>query len=99
MSFHWAFIFHAPGKDPERDRTVVEGGGFRAVLVPVTDVEAAETVAPGLIDDGAKLIELCGAFGVAGAARVVKAVDGRAAVGNVTFPMESGRALARLHQD
>ena len=85
----WAYIYGQPGADPVADRFVIEREGQRTSLVPVPDESAAASVALGLIDEGAELIELCGGFGLAEAARVVEAVDGRVPVGHVNFAVDS----------
>ena len=85
----WAYIYGQPGADPITDRFVIERGGQRTSLVPIPDESAAAEVALELIDEGAGLIELCGGFGLAEAARVVEAVDGRVPVGHVNFALES----------
>ncbi len=69
----WAYIYGQPGADPVADRFVLEREGQRTSLVPVPD-ESAAAVALELVDEGAELIELCGGFGLAEAARVVEAV-------------------------
>jgi len=85
----WAYIYGQPGADPVADRFVIERDGQRTSLVPVPDESAAASVALELIDEGAELIELCGGFGLAEAARVVEAVGGRVPVGHVNFALES----------
>ena len=85
----WAYIYGQPGADPVADRFVIEREGQRTSLVPVSDESAAASVALGLIHEGVELIELCGGFGLAEAARVVEAVDGRVPVGHVNFAVDS----------
>jgi predicted polyphosphate/ATP-dependent NAD kinase len=60
---------------------------------PVRDAPAA---ARQLVDDGAELIELCGAFGSAGTAAVVEAVGDRVPVGGVYYGGEATAGLAAL---
>jgi hypothetical protein len=85
----WAYIYGQPEADPVADRFVIERGGQRTALVPVPDESAVASVALGLIHEGVELIELCGGFGLAEAARVIEAVDGRVPVGHVNFALES----------
>lgn len=92
----YGFIFLGPGTNPETDRVVIERDGFRSTLVPVPEESRAVEAAVGLADDGAQLIELCGAFGPVIAARVIEATGGRVPVGSVGFGSESVAALAAL---
>lgn len=89
MVSSWAYIYGQPGADPAADRFVIERDGQRTTLVPVADESAAAGVAVELVDEGVELIELCGGFGLAEAARVVEAVGGRVPVGHVNFGLES----------
>jgi hypothetical protein len=43
-----------------------------------------------MVEQGIAAIELCGGFGVAGAARIARAVEGKAAVGVVRFDGHPG---------
>lgn len=58
--------------------------------------DAAVEVARALVSDGAQSIELCGAFGTTGAARVVDAVGSLVPVGVVTYGVEAIGPLATL---
>jgi hypothetical protein len=86
---HWAFLYTAPGSDPAGDVTVVDNGSCRTVVVGVPDVESAIALAPGLVDDGAQLVELCGGFGPVGTARILEAIDHRVPVGAVGYGPEA----------
>lgn len=90
MALKAAFMFVAPGADPERDRSVVKTPEVELVVVGVADYAGAETVAATLVAEGVAAIELCGGFGHVGTARVVQAVAGRAAVGVVRFDAHPG---------
>jgi hypothetical protein len=93
MDITWAFIYVAPGADPVADRTVLERDGVRNVLVPVPDPSMTPEVAVELVDEGARLIEVCGVHGLPGAAKVIEAVGDRAPVGVVTFGPEAIEGL------
>ena len=90
----WGYIFHTPGANPATDRFVLERNGVKTTLVAVADHDTAADVARGLVEDGAKVIELCGAFGFAGAAKVKAAVGDRAAVNFVTLTADSAHQTA-----
>jgi hypothetical protein len=98
MAFNnWAFMYLGVGtEDPAVDRAVIEQGGLRTAIVAVPDRSMAAQVAAELVEAGAQLIELCGAFGPAGAAAVVEAVGDRVPVGAVGYGAESISKLAAL---
>jgi hypothetical protein len=85
----WARLILWEGADPRTDRTVRESANERLTIVFVPSVEAAAEVAAELAESGTELIELCGGFGLDAGAVVSKAVNGRAAVGTVSFGIES----------
>jgi hypothetical protein len=86
----WAYIYGQPGADPVADRFVLDRGGQRTILVPVPEEGSAAKVAVQLVEaDGVELIELCGGFTLADAAKVAEAVAGRVPVGHVSFASES----------
>ncbi len=98
MSFNsWGFIYLGLGdEDPAVDREVVERGGLTTTFVAVPERSAAVEVAADLVDAGAQLIELCGAFGPKWVAEVIEATGGCVPVGGVSYGMESVPALASL---
>jgi hypothetical protein len=89
MDVNWAYIFQSPKSNPATDRLVIHREGVRSTLVAVPDTDAAERVAVELVQSGVKAIELCGMFGVAAAAKILQAIEGKAAVGCVTFASDS----------
>jgi len=90
MALKAAFIFVAPGADAKRDRSVVTTAEVVLVVVGVADYAAAEQAAKDLVEEGVVAIELCGGFGHVGTARIVQAVEGKAAVGSVRFDNHPG---------
>lgn len=86
---HWAFMYKAPGLPEAGEVRVVETAACRTVLVGVPSIDAAVALAGSLVDGGAQLVELCGAFGPVGTARVIEAVGGRVPVGAVGYGPES----------
>jgi len=85
----WATIILWEGSDPQNDRIIRESKSESLVIVFVPDAEVGAHVAADLVESGTELIELCGGFGLEAGARVVRAVNGRAAVGAVSFGIES----------
>ncbi|MFC7406261.1 DUF6506 family protein [Georgenia alba] len=90
MSVSWAYIYEHPGTDPVGDRTVVDRGGQRALLVPVPTAASAADVARTLVEeDGVTLVELCGGFTSADVAQVAGSLPHHVAVGHVTFAADA----------
>jgi hypothetical protein len=89
----WVFIYTAPGIEPEGRVHTVETSSSRTLLVGMPDVDAAVRFA-GTVDREVQLVELCGAFGPVGTARVIDALGGRVPVGAVTY---GGEAVDALH--
>jgi hypothetical protein len=90
MALKAAFIFVAPGADPAAHGAQVITPVVELTVVGVQNYAQAEQVARALVDEGIGAIELCGGFGHDGTARIVKAVQGRAAVGVVRFDCHPG---------
>ena len=89
MSTTWAYIYEHPDTDPLADRFIIDRSDQRTLLVPVADAARAPAVAVDLVAEGVQLIELCGGFPLAAAARVAEAVQGRVPIGHVTFAVDS----------
>lgn len=85
----WASLILWENADPKTDRIVRETTSEKLTIAFVPSVDAAATVASELVEQGTELIELCGGFGLDDGAKVSKAVAGRAAVGTVSFGIES----------
>lgn len=68
--------------DAERDRAAIGGGA--AEIAGVSNLEEACAAAKRLCASGVGCIELCGAFGPAGARAVIEATGNRIPVGYVT---------------
>jgi hypothetical protein len=90
MSLQAAFIFLAPGADPQKHRSLVATPEVEVIVVGVSDYAAAENVAVELVTGGVSAIELCGGFGHLGTARIAHAVQGKAAIGVVRFDAHPG---------
>lgn len=89
MPVTWASIIEHPETDAVTDRVVIDRAGQRTIIVPVPNTAVAPEVARRLIaEDAVSLIELCGGFTLADAARVSEAA-GRVPVGHVTFAVDS----------
>lgn len=88
----WAFIYTLDDAAEAQRTDIIE----TLVCVGVPSVADASTVARQLLADGVELIELCGAFGGAGLASVISAVDGRVPVGAVFYGVDASAGLQRL---
>ncbi|MBM7790132.1 DUF6506 family protein [Tenggerimyces flavus] len=76
-----AFLYLAPGLDPDRDRDTHAD----AVFVPVPDAAAVEAVVASLAGLDLGLVELYGGLGVDAAAAAVRGSGGRIPVGFVGY--------------
>ena len=86
------------GANSARDRIVRDNGRVRKTIVFVSEPTEGPSVAIELVDQGVELIELDGGFGSLWAARIFEAIGGRAAVGCVSFGIESMEAVASFKQ-
>jgi hypothetical protein len=85
----WAHIILWDNADAAKDHIVKTNDREKLTIAFVPNVETACVVARELENEGTELIELCGGFGLSAGARVADAVKGRAAVGVVSFGIES----------
>lgn len=90
MALKAAFMFVAPEADPQKHQAVVKTPMVELTVVGVKDYQAAVAAAKELVNQGVGAIELCGGFGIEGAAAIKKAVEGKAAVGVVRFDNHPG---------
>ena len=81
--------FHA-----EADRAAIHSG--EAQIIGVGNLEEAVTVAKQLQKDGVGCIELCGAFGEAGAKAIIKATENKLPIGYVTHLPEQNDVYAAV---
>ncbi len=80
--------------DAGTDRACLRGGDVRCV--GVGSLAEACDAARALADEGFACIELCGAFGEAGARRVIEATGGAVAVGYVVHLPEQDALFDRV---
>jgi len=80
------FMYVTKNGDPEKYSMIVPSPEHIEMnIVAVKDIKQAEEVAKKLVTEGTKIIELRGGFGHQGAARIAKAVNGKAKIGVVRF--------------
>ena len=92
---NFAFLLMGP-YDPNKHRVRFESEGGTALMVGVSSLEEAADVARELGEAGIDLIEMCGAFGEGGAAKVGAAAGERVAVGYVVHDPSEDEKFARL---
>ena len=92
----WGFIYTLGSDASEMRRDEIGSVACVLLTVGVPVVGDAPAAARKLVDDGAELIELWGAFGPAGTAAVVEAVGDRVPVGGVYYGGEATAGLAAL---
>lgn len=90
MALKAAFIFLAPGAQPDAHRSVVSTPDVELTVVGVPDYAQAESVVQALAGAGIAAIELCGGFGTEGTARIARAAGPGVAVGVVRFDVHPG---------
>lgn len=85
MKFECAFIYVAPGCDPAKERTVIEGDSINMNVTGCATYAQSEEIAKEMVAKGCSAIELCAGFGNEGIARIKRAVGPGIAVGAVKF--------------
>jgi len=91
-----AYIFVCPEADSKKHRATVEIPTLSLIAVGVKDFDDAANVAKSLVEDGIQLIEVCGAYGPVGTAKIIEAVGGKVPVGAAYYGMESMEKLLTL---
>ena len=83
--FKVAFIFCHPGCKPEQDRSIVDAEDIILYSIGCSNYGEAEKVAKEMVEIGCVAIDLCGAFGNEGVARISHAIERKVPVGAVNF--------------
>lgn len=92
----WGFIYTLGDETAPARVDHLGSAACELVCVGVPSVAEAPAAARQLLGQGVQLIELCGAFGGAGLAAVVAAVDGRVPVGAVFYGCDASTGLHHL---
>jgi len=79
------FLFCHEGCQPDKDRSVVDAEKIIVYTIGCSDYAQAEEAAKELLKKGCLAIDLCGAFGNEGVARISQAVERKISVGAVHF--------------
>lgn len=95
-----AFIYVSQGADPERDHTVFYSQQHAMAIYGVPTIEEGCQVAQKIVQEGCKIIELCGGFGPEGAEQVIRAIGGVVPVGYIYYSPEENekRRLQKLEE-
>lgn len=97
MSLHrYAFIFKAPGYQPELHRQQLDSELFRATIIGVSDITQAIAVARQLVAQGIQLLELCGGFDASDVEQLIATLPKEVPVGHVRFLPEQQARLQKL---
>jgi len=88
-SLNKAIIYEGYGAKPGQVRFVRESASGRLTIVAIGDPAEAPDVARQLVDEGAELIELCGAMSPVWRPKVSEAIGHRARVSSITYGIES----------
>ena len=83
--FECAFIYVAPGQDPEKQNALIESDSINLHVYGCSTYDQAENVAKKLVAEGIGGIELCAGFGIDGVARIKKVAGPNVPVGVVRF--------------
>lgn len=89
-----AFIYVYKGCDPKRDTAVIKSSLLKTIIVGVDSIDSGCEIAKKVVEEGCRLIELCGGFGVEGTKKVIDAVQGAVPVGYIDyFPEEKEKVI------
>lgn len=84
-----AIIYEGYGAEPGKTRFVRESASGRLTIVAIGNPSESLSAAIALVDEGAEIIELCGAISPTWRTKVSEAIGSRAKVSSVTFGFES----------
>jgi len=94
----FGFIVAGTGLSAARNRMVMKAVNFEMVAIGVSDASDGPAAARTLVNEGAQLIELCGAFGPIWTAKVIEAIDGKVPVGFVGYGPEAITQMYKLFE-
>jgi len=86
-----AFMYVTDNANPEKHRIVAPSPEHIEMnIVAVKDFEEAKEIALKLVEEGIKIIELCGGFGYKATAKIKDAIGDTAEIGVVRFDKHPG---------
>lgn len=89
------YMFLDPSAKSTKHWAQIETEKFTLLIVGVNTTEEGARLAGRLVDEGIQIIELCGAFGYAGAKVVSESVGNRASVGLMVHQVANAPNLAK----
>jgi len=90
------YMFVDPSADPAQHRAEIETPKIKMLVQGVRSIDEGAAMAKQLVAEGVSLIELCGAFGYAGAKAVSDAVGDRASVSPTVSQVLDAPKLAKI---
>jgi hypothetical protein len=93
------YMFIGPGVDPGTHKAEIETPEFTMLIQGVGSVEEGASMARQFVDEGVSIVELCGAFGYAGAKAVSDAVGEKAQVSMTVSEITAAPKLAKILDD
>lgn len=93
---NYAFLIKADGYPVRGTQTTLPGDGFTTHIFAASNIAAHIVAAQGFAIDGIEVIETCGGFSDTDFDAVEKALDGRVALGRVTFDAANQALLTRF---
>lgn len=95
-----AYIYLAPGFDPETHRLTQQLGAFKIHFIGIDPerIEEVPKLGQRLLEEGAQFIELCGGFGPTWISKVREATTHKIPVGGVFYGPEDRKPLLELRE-
>lgn len=95
----WGFIYTLGADATEQRVDRIGSPGCELIAVGVCSVDDASDAARLLVEQGAELVELCGAFGPEQQRLVLDGLDGKVPSGAVTYAASQATLLHTLFGD
>lgn len=99
MKPSYLYIFVDAKVDVEKHKAEIDTPSFKVLIQGVASVEEGASMAKKYADEGASIIELCGAFGYGGAKAVSDAVGDKAQVSMTVSEILAAPKLAKILED
>ena len=89
------FMFVDSSADSSKHRAIISTSKFTISIVGVSSIEEGASIAKQFAEEGVRIIELCGAFGYAGAKVISEAVGDQVSVGMMVHQVWNAPNLAK----